>query len=257
MSENKTAALIVSAAALVVCSLSLYVQLLHERDHEGADYMPIVLSVVLFVVSVALVGWAVHKNLKDARRAESLRSQIVTIKDECRFQIEEVEGLHIEHLQTIASLQKQLEQIGNESMSVSVGGVLKAGPAAHAEERARQGGSLQDDALALARELVVLRKSVQVPPKTNYGFDRKEQKFATPHQLHAWHDVKRDIDIKLRSKYALDYQQKALRLYHRFVEAGVINQHLGVLADTLSTTEDLTELITLLRGLAFQLEDKE
>jgi hypothetical protein len=93
MAENKdiriaVGALLVAVASLVVCSLTLYVNLLHEKEHEGADYMPVILSIVLFVISVGLVGWAVYWNLKDARRAKSLLAQIVTIKEDHRINVE-------------------------------------------------------------------------------------------------------------------------------------------------------------------------
>jgi hypothetical protein len=102
----------------------------------------------------------------------------------------------------------------------------------------------------------MLKKSLPIPPQTDYGFDEKEQKFATTQQVHAWHDVKRGIDTKLKAKYVLNYQQKAIRLYYQFVEAGIIDRHFGTIADTLTTGEDLADLIAALRQLAFRFEDE-
>jgi hypothetical protein len=118
MSENRQsyAGIWITGAALLVASLALYVQLLHERDHEGTNYMPVVLSIVLYATNLGLVGWAVGRNIKDANRAKSLHAQIVTIKDDFRTQTEIAAKAHAEELERIRSRASQASALVTSSL---------------------------------------------------------------------------------------------------------------------------------------------
>lgn len=89
-------------ASAVVCTLALYVALLHERDHEHADYMPTVLSIALFLIAIGLLGFATWRNLKDSKRAQSLHAQIFTIKEEHRLELDDIERKRAAQLKSIA-----------------------------------------------------------------------------------------------------------------------------------------------------------
>ena len=101
---------------MLVASLALYVQLLHERDHEGTNYMPVVLSIILYTTNLGLVGWAVGRNIKDANRAKSLHAQIVTIKDDFRTQTEIAAKAHAEELERIRSSASQASALVTSSL---------------------------------------------------------------------------------------------------------------------------------------------
>jgi hypothetical protein len=117
--------------------------------------------------------------------------------------------------------------------------------------------TLADAALAFTKKLNLLRKSYPAPAKTDYKFDEQQEKFPTAFEVHAWHDAKREIDTKLKAKYFLTYREEAMKFYHRFVDAGISDPRMGVLADTLKTSEELMDLIVAFRRGAFELEDKQ
>jgi hypothetical protein len=75
---------IASLAFLFGCVLWPYLQIRHWKD-PGEDYLSIWENIVLFAIAWGLLGWAVVRNIRDARRANDLRAQLVTIKDELKL----------------------------------------------------------------------------------------------------------------------------------------------------------------------------
>jgi hypothetical protein len=61
----------------------------HWKD-PGMDGVLMAQNIVLFIISWGLLGWAVVRNIRDARRAKNLSAQIVTIKDELKLSTDTV-----------------------------------------------------------------------------------------------------------------------------------------------------------------------
>ena len=71
---------IVVIAAIVTVWVAI-----RDAEHRGSDMTPVVLAIVFTVASLVVMAIA-YRNLHDIGRAESLRAQIATIKDECGTQ---------------------------------------------------------------------------------------------------------------------------------------------------------------------------
>lgn len=115
---------------------------------------------------------------------------------------------------------------------------------------------LQTETLNLAHGLSALLRSYPVPQKVDFGFNKKEQRFDSTTDIHAWGDAKWAMEAKLRAKYALDFQSKATTLYHRLVtEVGINDHNLEFLVKGDGKTEDVVSLVDALRKVVFTLED--
>jgi hypothetical protein len=114
---------------------------------------------------------------------------------------------------------------------------------------------LQVDALMVAKDIALMLKALPIPPNTDFGFDEQTQKFRTPEQVHAWFDAKGQVEQRLRARYALNFHDKTMKIYHQFVEAGIEDGRFGTLADTARTSEEFTKLVSMLRTITFELED--
>jgi len=115
---------------------------------------------------------------------------------------------------------------------------------------------IQVDAFRLARDIRTFLAEFPVPKKTDYAaYDAKREVFASTNDVHIWADAKRVVDDKLRARYVLTFQARTTAIYHRFVEAGLTDRHLGVLADTARKEEDFVDMIATLRADALKLED--
>lgn len=111
---GKGAGIGIGAAAFILAGIRFYIDLQEWKAH-GHDYMGLVLSILLFLVTYAVVIAAVWKNLKDAKRAESLRVQIVSIKDDHKTQTDHLNSQHLTQCQEIEaglaeSFKKQTDQ---------------------------------------------------------------------------------------------------------------------------------------------------
>ena len=111
MPRTKHVGLVLAGIAVFVNILMLVVLLWHEKDHDNADYGWAIAMIVLVVVSIALTLLAVYVNLRDAKRAAALHSQIVTIKDEHKTQMKGVEKrCKREANDALSDLRAQLER---------------------------------------------------------------------------------------------------------------------------------------------------
>jgi hypothetical protein len=82
MSKGERAGLLATiGVAALISGPWFYVQLLAWRQ-DGHDYMLLVANIILTVLLWCALAFGVYRNVKDARRAGSLRSQIQTLKDE-------------------------------------------------------------------------------------------------------------------------------------------------------------------------------
>ena len=115
MPENKHLGPIVAVASLTLAGIALYVNILHFRVSDKTDYMPIVAQIIFLIVIIALTGWALYRNLKDANRAKSLQAQIVTIKDEFRLQTDATAKYHAEELRKLEASYKSDLSRANEA----------------------------------------------------------------------------------------------------------------------------------------------
>src|SRR5271166_379678 len=224
MSENKPnfVGIWLAAAALVVCSLTLYVQLLHERDHEGANYMPIVLSIILFVVSVGVVASAVYRNLRDANRAKSLHVQIETLREKCQDQ----------------SKSEELRE-------------AQARDRPSDRQEATLFTPLQIDALKLRRDLQLFLKEIG-PERTFNSTQFVEDSDRNAASLAEWHNAVVPFRNELKAKYALRFRESAIRIYHQFSAEGITDHHLATLADTARSVAEVQDLIDTLWKVAGQ-----
>jgi hypothetical protein len=68
---------------------------------EKRSLMTATLLVLTWLCGAALVAYSVHRNMKDAKRAESLRAQIVTIKDDFRLRISSLEDTSKSNLEAL------------------------------------------------------------------------------------------------------------------------------------------------------------
>jgi len=113
---------------------------------------------------------------------------------------------------------------------------------------------LQMAAFQLAKNPKGLLAELPSPKKTDYAAYNVERGwFRTTNDVHIWGDAKSAADDKLRARYVLNFQTTAI--YHRFVEAGLTDRHLGVLADTARKEEDFVDMITVLRADALKIDD--
>ncbi len=74
-------------AFLFSCLLWPYIQMRHWKE-PSVDYASVAENVALFVAAWGLLGWAVRRNILDARRAIGLRAYVETIKDEHQTQMQ-------------------------------------------------------------------------------------------------------------------------------------------------------------------------
>lgn len=118
----------IAGAALVLSAIWFYFQLQEWKTH-GHDYVPMVVSIVSFLLMWAIVCAAAWKNWQDASRARSLRAQIVTIKDECATQIN---GLNRRHMESMSAAMLRLtedchQQIDRDKASWRLAASVKFG----------------------------------------------------------------------------------------------------------------------------------
>ena len=93
-SRKSPIGIVIAAVAVLVGILQLVVQLLHEKVKDNENYIPLVIEILVFVSYTAVTMWAAYRNLKDSHTSESLRSQIITIKDQHKTVLDAAERRH-------------------------------------------------------------------------------------------------------------------------------------------------------------------
>lgn len=79
MSKGEKWTIILGIPSLALLAISVYIQLI-EREEQKAGTMSTIGIIVFAGVAAGIVVWTIVRNLKDAHRAEVLKSEIVTIK---------------------------------------------------------------------------------------------------------------------------------------------------------------------------------
>jgi hypothetical protein len=231
MSENRQghAGIWIAGLALLVASLTFYVQLLHERDHEGTNYMPVVLSISLYTANLGLVGWAVARNFKDATRAKSLRAQIVAIKDDFRTQTEIAAKAHA----------RELDRIRLSALQTPA--LVK--------------NSLKDDAFELIWKLKEFYKSLppcpEVPATVPELTAENADNYAT--QLSA--SIKKWSD-QIRHGYYGALSLEVSGLVHKLGSMGLNVSALEEYSKCVETDQNVSNVIESLQTIAVELEEK-
>ncbi len=85
MFKERFASIIIGIVGLILAGVQVW-DILERRGISGAAF-----AVIVWVVAFGMIAYAVYRNLKDARRAAQLHSEIVTIKDEYKIHIEALE----------------------------------------------------------------------------------------------------------------------------------------------------------------------
>lgn len=165
----------------------------------------------------------------------------------------------------VAELQREIQRVSSESMSISVNGVLVAGPAAHAEERARQESAakpldsvlslLQVDALNLRKDLIAFLKEFGPEPTCDTS-DCLNDPDLNARRLTEYHNKVVPFRNRLRSMYALRFKERATVVYHRFAAAGISDIHFASLSDTADSVQRLEDLINTLWTVAGQVREE-
>jgi hypothetical protein len=86
MSKGERLTLVITILFGVPSLIFAGIQAWDVLDRRGAMSAAIAISV--WAISLLMIGYSIYRNLRDARRAESLRAQIVTIKDEHKTHID-------------------------------------------------------------------------------------------------------------------------------------------------------------------------
>src|ERR1700733_11785215 len=97
ISNKKLVAILAWAVPLCLTAIWFYVQLQVWKE-EGHDHMLTVANFIVTALLWAALVWAAYKNFTDARRATLLQSEIVTIKDEAKLQLDSLNEFHASEL---------------------------------------------------------------------------------------------------------------------------------------------------------------
>src|ERR1700761_3431970 len=81
---------VVAIVGVLISGVWLYLQLQVWKE-EGHDHVLTAVNVVVTLALWACLSVATYLNVRDAHRAQSLRAQIITIKDDCSLQLGEME----------------------------------------------------------------------------------------------------------------------------------------------------------------------
>src|SRR5277367_4186179 len=93
MSSGERWAIFIGVLGLILMAIQDWVLLSHEQWRTAG----LVKSVGIVLFSLLVIGvnvYAISRNLRDSHRAENLRSEIVTIKDEFNFQLDQLSREH-------------------------------------------------------------------------------------------------------------------------------------------------------------------
>src|ERR1700683_1379454 len=89
MSKAERIYIALGVLTVVIAGLTFWVAILHEQEHRS-DLPTRVGVVIVALIYLGGGAYAVYRNLKGAKRADILRAEIVTIRDEHETQAEAV-----------------------------------------------------------------------------------------------------------------------------------------------------------------------
>jgi hypothetical protein len=81
--------LAISIGCGIITAVWLYLQL-RVWQEEGHDHMLAAANIFITIFLWVLLSFSIYKNRKDARRAEYLGGEIVTLKDDHKLQLEDL-----------------------------------------------------------------------------------------------------------------------------------------------------------------------
>jgi hypothetical protein len=113
---------------VAVCAILVLWVAIKSAQHQGVDVGVIILTIVFLVVAGILIS-IIYRNLRDATRAESLRSQIITIKEEHATQVKARESELLRHKQqsrqAVENLQEKVSQAASRKAGYVTAGSLQ------------------------------------------------------------------------------------------------------------------------------------
>jgi hypothetical protein len=205
---ERIAAIITVGIAALITAPWFYTQLLTWKA-EGHDYMLLVANIIVTLVLWAFLAYVIWVNIRDSKRAESLRSQIVSIKEEHALLENGLRAQLKNRDETVASLAKSKDEAA-KLLHDALAKVQEVENSAQSElYSTRQANQeLQTGLTEAGRRIASLESDLALARKERDTVTRKK----APSRLHihsaTWWNQQRtvghDVLAEVREKLAVD-----------------------------------------------------